>query len=68
MGGSFSGGGDFGGDAFKGNLLGGVVSVAGSSGHAEASAISDIGGQVADIARTQGELNAWRRRVKRILT
>ncbi|WP_421511064.1 hemagglutinin repeat-containing protein [Enterobacter sp. JS8-1] len=108
---SLSGGGDFGGDAFKGNLPGGVVSAAGSSGHAEgttqaavgegnitirdtanqqqdvanlsrdtehandsispifdkekeqqrlaqASAISDIGGQVADIARTQGELNA----------
>ena len=108
---SLSGGGDFGGDAFKGNLPGGVVSVAGSSGHAEGttqaavgegnitirdtadqqqdvaslsrdtehandsispifdkekeqqrlaqvSAISDIGGQVADIARTQGELNA----------
>ncbi|HDW2395890.1 TPA: hemagglutinin repeat-containing protein [Enterobacter cloacae] len=108
---SLSGGGDFGGDAFKGNLPGGVVSAAGSSGHAEGttqaavgegnitirdtenqqqdvaslsrdtehandsispifdkekeqkrlaqvSAISDIGGQVADIARTQGELNA----------
>ncbi|MDF2525856.1 MAG: Contact-dependent inhibitor [Enterobacter mori] len=108
---SLSGGGDFGGDTFKGNLPGGVVSVAGSSGHAEGttqaavgegnitirdtanqqqdvanlsrdtehandsispifdkekeqqrlaqvSAISDIGGQVADIARTQGELNA----------
>jgi filamentous hemagglutinin len=108
---SLSGGGDFGGDAFKGNLPGGVVSVAGSSGHvegttqaavgegnitirdtanqqqdvanlsrdtehandsispifdkekeqkrlAQVSAISDIGGQVADIARTQGELNA----------
>lgn len=108
---SLSGGGDFGGDAFKGNLPGGVVSVAGSSGHAEGttqaavgegnitvrdtanqqqdvanlsrdtehandsispifdkekeqqrlaqvSAISDIGGQVADIARTQGDLNA----------
>ena len=108
---SLSGGGDFGGDAFKGNLPGGVVSVAGSSGHAEGttqaavgegnitvrdtanqqqdvaslsrdtehandsispifdkekeqqrlaqvSAISDIGGQVADIARTQGEMNA----------
>ncbi|MEP8549947.1 hemagglutinin repeat-containing protein [Enterobacter mori] len=108
---SLSGGGDFGGDAFKGNLPGGVVSAAGSSGHAEGStqaavgggnitirdtanqqqdvanlsrdtehandsispifdkekeqqrlaqvsAISDIGGQVADIARTQGEINA----------
>lgn len=108
---SLSGGGDFGGDTFKGNLPGGVVSAAGSSGHAEGttqaavgegnitirdtanqqqdvanlsrdtehandsispifdkekeqqrlaqvSAISDIGGQVADIARTQGELNA----------
>ncbi|MEH0887030.1 hemagglutinin repeat-containing protein [Enterobacter sp. UNJFSC 003] len=108
---SLSGGGDFGGDAFKGNLPGGVVSVAGSSGHAEGttqaavgegnitirdtanqqqdvanlsrdterandsispifdkekeqqrlaqvSAISDIGGQAADIARTQGEINA----------
>ncbi|HAS1204008.1 TPA: hemagglutinin repeat-containing protein [Enterobacter cloacae] len=108
---SLSGGGDFGGDAFKGNLPGGGVSAAGSSGHAEGttqaavgegnitirdtenqqqdvaslsrdtehandsispifdkekeqrrlaqvSAISDIGGQVADIARTQGELNA----------
>lgn len=108
---SLSGGGDFGDDAFKGNLPGGVVSAAGSSGHAEGatqaavgagnitirdtanqqqdvanlsrdtehandsispifdkekeqqrlaqvSAISDIGGQVADIARTQGELNA----------
>ncbi|VDR29206.1 Possible hemagglutinin (DUF638) [Raoultella terrigena] len=107
---SISGAGSFG-DQFKGNMPGGMISVAGNSGHAEGTtqaaiangtitirdkdnqkqdvanlsrdtenandsispifdkekeqkrlqivqAISDIGGQVADIARTQGELNA----------
>ncbi|MCT4701793.1 hemagglutinin repeat-containing protein, partial [Enterobacteriaceae bacterium H20N1] len=108
---SLSGGGSFGGDQFKGNMPGGVVSVAGNSGHAEGTtqsaiadgtitirdkdkqqqdvadlsrdtehandsispifdkekeqkrlqtvqAISETGGQAADIARTQGEINA----------
>ncbi|HEY1846803.1 MAG TPA: hemagglutinin repeat-containing protein [Buttiauxella sp.] len=108
---SLSGSGSFGGDQFKGNMPGGVVSVAGNSGHAEGTtqsavadgsitirdrenqqqdvaglsrdtehandslspifdkekeqkrlqtvqAISEIGGQAADIARTQGEINA----------
>jgi len=108
---SLSGGGSFGGDTFQGNLPGGMVSAAGSSGHAEGTTqaaiaegtitvrdranqqqdvaglsrdtehandsispifdkekeqnrlkmvglVSDIGGQAADIARTQGELNA----------
>ncbi|MCT4703218.1 hemagglutinin repeat-containing protein, partial [Enterobacteriaceae bacterium H20N1] len=108
---SLSGGGSFGGDQFKGNMPGGVVSMAGNSGHAEGTTqsavadgsitirdkdnqkqdvanlsrdteyandsispifdkekeqkrlkeigmISDIGGQAADIARTQGELSA----------
>jgi len=108
---SLSGGGSFGGDQFKGNMPGGMVSVAGNSGHAEGTtqsaiadgsitirdrgnqkqdvaslsrdtenandsispifdkekeqnrlqtmqAISEIGGQAADIARTQGELSA----------
>ncbi|WP_227521300.1 hemagglutinin repeat-containing protein [Raoultella sp. T31] len=107
---SLSGAGSFG-DQFKGNMPGGMISVAGNSGHAEGTTqaaiangtitirdkdnqkqdvanlsrdtehandsispifdkekeqnrlkeigmISDIGGQVADIARTQGELNA----------
>ena len=107
---SISGSGSFG-DQFKGNMPGGVISVAGNKGHAEGTTqaavadgtitirdkdnqkqdvanlsrdtehandsispifdkekeqnrlkeigmISDIGGQVADIARTQGELNA----------
>ena len=108
---SLSGAGDFGGDQFKGNMPGGMISAAGSSGHAEGTTqaavangtitirntenqqqdvanlsrdtehandsispifdkekeqnrlktiglISDIGNQAADIARTQGELNA----------
>lgn len=108
---SLSGGGSFGGDAFKGNMPGGMISAGGNSGHAEGttqaavaegtitvrdtanqqqdvsglsrdtehandsispifdkekeqkrlqtvSLISDIGGQAADIARTQGEINA----------
>jgi filamentous hemagglutinin len=108
---SLSGSGSFGGDQFKGNMPGGVISVAGNSGHAEGTtqsavadgsitirdrenqqqdvtglsrdtehandslspifdkekeqkrlqtvqAISEIGGQAADIARTQGEINA----------
>jgi filamentous hemagglutinin len=108
---SLSGGGSFGGDQFKGNMPGGMVSAGGSSGHAEGTTqaavadgtitirdqanqkqdiaglsrdpehandsispifdkekeqnrlqevglISDIGSQAADIARTQGELNA----------
>lgn len=107
---SLSGGGSFGND-FQGNMPGGMISVAGNSGHAEGTTqaaiadgtitirdkdnqkqdvanlsrdtenandsispifdkekeqnrlaavglISDIGGQAADIARTQGELNA----------
>ncbi|WP_249939006.1 DNA/RNA non-specific endonuclease, partial [Tenebrionicola larvae] len=107
---SISGAGSFG-DQFKGNMPGGMIAVAGNSGHAEGTTqaavadgaitirdkdnqkqevanlsrdtehandsispifdkekeqnrlkeigmISDIGGQVADIARTQGELNA----------
>ena len=107
---SISGAGSFG-DQFRGNMPGGIISVAGNSGHAEGTTqaavvdgtitirdkdnqkqdvanlsrdtehandsispifdkekeqnrlkeigmISDIGGQVADIARTQGELNA----------
>ena len=40
---SLSGGGDFGGDAFKGNLPGGVVSAAGSSGHAEGTTQAAVG-------------------------
>ena len=108
---SLSGGGSFGGDTFKGNMPGGMISAGGNSGHAEGttqaavaegtitvrdtanqqqdisglsrdtehandsispifdkekeqkrlqtvSLISDIGGQAADIARTQGEINA----------
>ncbi|RKR54241.1 filamentous hemagglutinin [Yokenella regensburgei] len=108
---SLSGGGAFGGDQFKGNMPGGMISAAGNSGHAEGTTqaavadgtitvrnkdkqqqdvanlsrdtehandsispifdkekeqnrlkavglISDIGGQAADIARTQGELSA----------
>ncbi|WP_233605557.1 hemagglutinin repeat-containing protein [Citrobacter sp. FDAARGOS_156] len=108
---SLSGGGSFGGDAFKGNMPGGMISAGGNSGHAEGttqaavaegtitvrdtanqqqdvsglsrdtehandsispifdkekeqkrlqtvSLIGDIGGQAADIARTQGEINA----------
>ncbi|WP_374258620.1 hemagglutinin repeat-containing protein [Yokenella regensburgei] len=108
---SLSGGGAFGGDQFKGNMPGGMISAAGNSGHAEGTTqaavadgtitvrnkdkqqqdvanlsrdtehandsispifdkekeqnrlkavglISDIGGQAADIARTQGEINA----------
>jgi filamentous hemagglutinin len=108
---SLSGTGSFGGDQFKGNMPGGVVSMAGNSGHVEGTtqsavadgsitirdrenqqqdvaglsrdtehandslspifdkekeqkrlqtvqAISEIGGQAADIARTQGEINA----------
>jgi filamentous hemagglutinin len=107
---SISGAGSFG-DQFKGNMPGGMIAVAGNSGHAEGTTqaavadgaitirdkdnqkqdvanlsrdtehandsispifdkekeqnrlkeigmLSDIGGQVADIARTQGELNA----------
>lgn len=110
---SISGAGSFG-DQFKGNMPGGMISVAGNSGHAEGTTqaaiangtitirdkdnqkqdvanlsrdtehandsispifdkekeqnrlkeigmISDIGGQVADIARTQGELNALKK-------
>ncbi|WP_233612822.1 hemagglutinin repeat-containing protein [Citrobacter sp. FDAARGOS_156] len=108
---SLSIGGEFGGDQFKGNMPGGMISGGGNSGHAEGttqaavaegtitvrdtanqqqdvsglsrdtehandsispifdkekeqkrlqtvSLISDIGGQAADIARTQGEINA----------
>lgn len=108
---SLSGGGAFGGDQFKGNMPGGMISAAGNSGHVEGTTqaavadgtitvrdkagqkqdaanlsrdtehandsispifdkekeqnrlkavglISDIGGQAADIARTQGEINA----------
>ncbi|MGK3494840.1 hemagglutinin repeat-containing protein [Citrobacter youngae] len=108
---SLSGGGSFGGDAFKGNMPGGMISAGGNSGHEEGttqaavaegtitvrdtanqqqdvsglsrdtehandsispifdkekeqkrlqtvSLIGDIGGQAADIARTQGEINA----------
>lgn len=108
---SLSGGGAFGGDQFKGNMPGGMISAAGNSGHAEGTTqaavadgtitvrdkagqkqdvanlsrdtehandsispifdkekeqnrlkavglISDIGAQAADIARTQGEINA----------
>ena len=108
---SLSGGGAFGGDQFKGNMPGGMISAAGNSGHAEGTTqaavadgtitirdkagqkqdvanlsrdtehangsispifdkekeqnrlkavglISDIGGQAADIARTQGEIIA----------
>ena len=110
---SISGAGSFG-DQFRGNMPGGMISVAGNSGHAEGTTqaavadgsittrdkdnqkqdvanlsrdtehandsispifdkekeqnrlkeigmISDIGGQVADIARTQGELNALKK-------
>lgn len=108
---NLSGGGEFGGDQFKGNMPGGMISAAGKNGHAEGTTqaavadgtitirdkknqqqdvanlsrdtehandsispifdkekeqnrlqaiglISEIGGQAADIARTQGELNA----------
>lgn len=108
---NLSGGGEFGGDQFKGNMPGGMISTAGKNGHAEGTTqaavadgtitirdkknqqqdvanlsrdtehandsispifdkekeqnrlqaiglISEIGGQAADIARTQGELNA----------
>ncbi|EEP9544962.1 VENN motif pre-toxin domain-containing protein [Salmonella enterica] len=108
---SLSGGGAFGGDQFKGNMPGGMISAAGNSGHVEGTTqaavadgtitvrdkagqkqdaanlsrdtehandsispifdkekeqnrlkavglISEIGGQAADIARTQGEINA----------
>lgn len=110
---SISGAGSFG-EQFKGNMPGGMIAVAGNSGHAEGTTqaavadgtltirdkdkqkqdvaklsrdtehasdsispifdkekeqnrlkeigmISDIGGQVADIARTQGELNALKK-------
>jgi filamentous hemagglutinin len=112
---SISGAGSFG-DQFKGNMPGGMIAVAGNSGHAEGTTqaavadgaitirdkdnqkqdvanlsrdtehandsispifdkekeqnrlkeigmLSDIGGQVADIARTQGELNALMLRI-----
>ncbi|MCT4713418.1 FhaB, partial [Enterobacteriaceae bacterium H18W14] len=39
---SLSGGGSFGGDQFKGNMPGGVVSMAGNSGHAEGTTQSAV--------------------------
>ena len=118
---NLSGGGEFGGDQFKGNMPGGMISAAGKNGHAEGTTqaavadgtitirdkknqqqdvanqsrdtehandsispifdkekeqnrlqaiglISEIGGQAADIARTQGELNAIKNAKDRMST
>lgn len=118
---NLSGGGEFGGDQFKGNIPGGMISAAGKNGHAEGTTqaavadgtitirdkknqqqdvtnlsrdtehandsispifdkekeqnrlqaiglISEIGGQAADIARTQGELNAIKNAKDRMST
>ena len=118
---NLSGGGEFVGDQFKGNMPGGMISAAGKNGHAEGTTqaavadgtitirdkknqqqdvanlsrdtehandsispifdkekeqnrlqaiglISEIGGQAADIARTQGELNAIKNAKDRMST
>ncbi|WP_282808193.1 hemagglutinin repeat-containing protein [Hafnia alvei] len=41
---SLSGGGDFGGDTFKGNMPGGMISAGGNSGHAEGTTQSAVAG------------------------